>query len=184
MRCADATVLLFVDAFDVIIDADAKTILTRFFHHFAHSKGARIVFSVEPTIKSWPDASLSDYYPPVTGPQRFINSGLFIGYAEDLLRLWEEFLPQASEADDDQQFYSRLFVQREVRERYGMVLDLDSVLMQNYTLPFMTLVPDADVLLPVRFEEDSGRAYVRLTIHNWDSMSSDRCRRSRNLTVR
>lgn len=154
-----ATVLLLVDAFDVVIDADAETILARFFEHF-HPKNARIVFSAEAIFKSWPDASLTDQYPPVEGLKHFVNAGVLIGYAEDLLRLWEEFLPQVTADDDDQLFYARLFVQQEVRERYGMVLDHDSVLVQTYTIPCATFVPNADVLLSVRFEEDSGRAYV------------------------
>jgi hypothetical protein len=163
VRRTGATVILFVDAFDVIIDADAETILARFFEHFAHSKHfnrARIVFSVEPSFISYPLYTLSALFPPIKSPARFLNSGLFIGYAEDLLRLWKEFLPQASKEDDDQGFYTQLYVQREVRERYEIGLYLDSFLMQTYTIPSVTLVPDSDMLLPVQFEEDTGRAYV------------------------
>ncbi len=44
-----------------------------------------------------------------------LNSGLYIGYAEDLLRLWEEFVPAMSDKDDDQLFYAYLFIDEDIR---------------------------------------------------------------------
>ncbi len=52
-------------------------------------------------------------------PCRYLNSGLYIGFAEELLRLWDEFVPTMDdEREDDQVFYARLYLNAEIRVAY------------------------------------------------------------------
>jgi hypothetical protein len=116
---------------------------------------------------------------------RLLNSGLYIGLAEDLLRLWDNLVPAVSDEDDDQLFYAYLFIDEDMRvvtvrlgfagiepsgtypglsflqTRYGMALDYRSHLFQNFPNLYQPTqrVPE---LCDVRFE-GTGRAYVRLT---------------------
>ncbi|KAH7693031.1 hypothetical protein AAVH_39939, partial [Aphelenchoides avenae] len=58
-RDREDVVILFTDAYDVILNADEPTILRRFFSEFADY---RVVFSAEPFC--WPDRTLAPKYPP------------------------------------------------------------------------------------------------------------------------
>uniref|UniRef100_A0A1I7X073 procollagen-lysine 5-dioxygenase n=1 Tax=Heterorhabditis bacteriophora TaxID=37862 RepID=A0A1I7X073_HETBA len=61
------TMIIFVDAYDVIFTTDASTILQRFFDYF---KDKRIVFGAEPFC--WPDESLAAEYPLVEFGKRLV----------------------------------------------------------------------------------------------------------------
>ncbi|VDP16036.1 unnamed protein product [Heligmosomoides polygyrus] len=54
------TLILFVDAYDVVFTAGIDTIIDRLAYHF---EGKRVVFSAEPYC--WPDESLAVEYPVV-----------------------------------------------------------------------------------------------------------------------
>ena len=116
-------VILFTDSYDVIIVEEPETILEKF-----KSLNSRIVFGAE--TYCWPDISLIDEYPAVEANQkRFLNSGGFIGYANHLYDIITS--SKVQDDDDDQLFYTKLFLNMPTREKYRMRLDLDSLIFQN-----------------------------------------------------
>ncbi|MGH0189121.1 UNVERIFIED_CONTAM: hypothetical protein FKN15_033523 [Acipenser sinensis] len=93
------------------------------FQRFNH----RVVFSAEGFC--WPDQKLASKYPPVYNGKRYLNSGGFIGYATDLSRLVQ--LWSFRDDDDDQLFYTNIYLDRVQREKYNMTLDHKSKIFQN-----------------------------------------------------
>ncbi len=79
-------ILLFVDAFDVIILDDAQTILEKFF-----SKKAPFVISTEINCGPNPPAYVRENYPSAATKFRFINSGGYIGYVKFMKKLFDSF---------------------------------------------------------------------------------------------
>jgi hypothetical protein len=55
------TLIMFTDAYDVILNGNAETIAQRFLQEFPKN---RVVFGAEPFC--WPDKSLANKYPQVS----------------------------------------------------------------------------------------------------------------------
>ncbi|XP_057899064.1 multifunctional procollagen lysine hydroxylase and glycosyltransferase LH3-like, partial [Melospiza georgiana] len=78
----------------------------------------------------WPQEGLAPLYPPSPpGGKPFLNSGGFVGYAPALWALVERW--HYRDDDDDQLFYTQLYLNRELRERLGLGLDHHSGIFQN-----------------------------------------------------
>jgi len=90
----DADVVLFVDAYDVLILANPETILNTFVQ-----MQVPCVISVERTC--WPDESVKDRYSPSPTSFRYINSGTYIGYVHHLKEIFNGFSP-INPKDNDQ----------------------------------------------------------------------------------
>ena len=119
----DNLVLMFTDAYDVLVLADEQTILSRF-----KELDARVVFSAEPYC--WPDTGLADAYPEVEeGNKRYLNSGGFIGYAKDIVGILQ--VREVKDTDDDQLYYTRVFLDPELRAKFNIKLDTKSFIFQN-----------------------------------------------------
>jgi len=88
---------------------------------------ARVLFSAE--AYCWPDKSLATQYPPVSRGKRYLNSGGFIGYASDVYKILETAV--IKDEDDDQLFYTTIYLQDELRLRYKIKLDHKSEIFQN-----------------------------------------------------
>lgn len=88
---------------------------------------ARVLFSAE--AYCWPDSSLATQYPAVSRGKRYLNSGGFIGYASDIY----EILNKASikDEDDDQLFFTTVYLQEELRIQHKIKLDHKSEIFQN-----------------------------------------------------
>ncbi|KAE9552126.1 hypothetical protein FO519_004662 [Halicephalobus sp. NKZ332] len=112
------TIILFVDAYDVIITAFPTTILRRFLVEFPDK---RILFGAESFC--WPDKTLAPKYPLVTFGERFLNSGLILGYAPELLELLEN--ADIFDHEDDQLFYTKLYLDEKIRT--DLKIGLDSI---------------------------------------------------------
>ncbi|KAI6239005.1 Oxoglutarate iron-dependent oxygenase domain containing protein [Aphelenchoides fujianensis] len=123
---ADDSLVLFVDAYDVVITASADEIARRFRLDFPD---AQILFGAEPFC--WPDKQLANAYPPVTFGERYLNSGLFLGVAGRLRQLLNEHTAEVRDADDDQLVYTRLFLDETIRREFGLQLDSLSRIFQN-----------------------------------------------------
>ena len=108
----------FSFSYDVVITADPTTILRRFLIEFPDN---RILFGAEPFC--WPDQTLAPKYPLVTFGERFLNSGLFLGYAPELLRLLEN--ADIFDFEDDQLFYTKLYLDEQIRT--DLKIGLDSI---------------------------------------------------------
>lgn len=110
--------VMFVDSYDVVFMNSSDEIVRKFM-----KTGAKILFSAE--YFCWPDRSLADSYPPV-GPneKRFLNSGGFVGYADAVYKLVSH--SPVADTDDDQLYYTKLFLDTQVRKELGMKLDTTS----------------------------------------------------------
>lgn len=115
-------IVLFTDSYDVVMSSGPKEILEKF-----RSTESQILFSTEKTC--WPDPSLEDLYPEVDTEYKFLNSGGFIGYANQILRIIND---EVSIEEDDQLYYTNKFF--EVREK-----DIDFIKLDYEQLVFQTL---------------------------------------------
>lgn len=88
---------------------------------------ARVLFSAE--AYCWPDKSLAIHYPAVSGGKRYLNSGGFIGYASDVYEILDKAV--IKDEDDDQLFYTTIYLQDELRMRHKIKLDHKSEIFQN-----------------------------------------------------
>nr|CAB3264953.1 procollagen-lysine,2-oxoglutarate 5-dioxygenase 3-like [Phallusia mammillata] len=115
-------VLFFTDSYDVVFAAGKDEILGKF-----KNFNSKLIFSAETTI--WPDASLKSQYPEVNVGKRFLCSGGIIGYAPQFwaaINQWD-----LVDTDDDQLYYTKLYLNEGIRAELNMSLDHTSKLVQN-----------------------------------------------------
>ncbi|KAM6908893.1 multifunctional procollagen lysine hydroxylase and glycosyltransferase LH3 [Xenentodon cancila] len=115
-------VIMFVDSYDVVFASGPEELLTMFsrMHH-------RVVFSAEGFC--WPDQRLASKYPEVHSGKRYLNSGGFIGFAPDLSAIVQQW--KYKDNDDDQLFYTRIYLDKSQRTKFNMTLDHRSRIFQN-----------------------------------------------------
>lgn len=109
-------------SYDVIFLGGLSAIVERFL-----DTGARVLFSAE--AYCWPDKSLAAHYPPVSRGKRYLNSGGFIGYASDVYKILDTAL--IKDEDDDQLFYTTVYLHEDLRLRHKIKLDHKSEIFQN-----------------------------------------------------
>ena len=88
----DTDVLLFVDAFDVLLLARADVIIDKFLKF-----NAPFVVSAERTC--WPFRELAPKYPKSPTSFQYLNSGTYIGYVSYIKQLFCDLSPVATEDD-------------------------------------------------------------------------------------
>uniref|UniRef100_A0A9J7XRK8 procollagen-lysine 5-dioxygenase n=1 Tax=Cyprinus carpio carpio TaxID=630221 RepID=A0A9J7XRK8_CYPCA len=116
------TVIMFVDSYDVILASGPEELLKKF-SRISH----RVVFSAEGFC--WPDQRLSSKYPVVHHGKRYLNSGGFIGYAPEIHAIVKQW--KHKDDDDDQLFYTRIYLDKEQRRKFNITLDHKSHIFQN-----------------------------------------------------
>ncbi|CAI5791219.1 multifunctional procollagen lysine hydroxylase and glycosyltransferase LH3 [Podarcis lilfordi] len=115
-------IVMFVDSYDVILAGSPIELLWKFLQFKSN-----VVFSAESFC--WPEWSLAEKYPPVGVGKRFLNSGGFIGYAPTINRIVQ--LWKYKDDDDDQLFYTRIYLDPALREKHKITLDHKSKIFQN-----------------------------------------------------
>ena len=116
-------IVLFSDSYDVIFLADLSSILEKF-----KKSGARVLFGAE--LFCWPDSNLKQSYPPVeSNGYKYLNSGMFIGYASNIYDIL--ISSPLKDDDDDQLFYTKVFLKAEMRAKHGIKLDNKAEIFQN-----------------------------------------------------
>ncbi|XP_017472673.1 PREDICTED: procollagen-lysine,2-oxoglutarate 5-dioxygenase 1 [Rhagoletis zephyria] len=117
-------IILFTDSYDVVFTADLKEIYQKF-----KEFGAKVLFSAEKFC--WPDEKLASKYPPVSeaNASPYLNSGAFIGYAPEVYSILSD--AAIKDDDDDQRYYTKIFLDTEKRKKLGIQLDTQSRLFQN-----------------------------------------------------
>lgn len=113
---------MFVDSYDVIFSAGPEELLSKF-SRLSH----RVVFSAEGFC--WPDQRLANKYPEVHSGKRYLNSGGFMGFASDLSLMVQQW--KYKDNDDDQLFYTKIYLDRVQRTKFNMTLDHRSRIFQN-----------------------------------------------------
>jgi len=122
LKDADDWLVMFVDSYDVVLTTGPEDVVKAF-----RKLNAGVVFSTEGFC--WPDPSLAELYPEVKpNEKRFLNSGGFIGYAPKIAAILSEKL---NDDDDDQLYYTKVFLDRSRRHKLGMKLDTKSAIFQN-----------------------------------------------------
>uniref|UniRef100_K7GBB8 Procollagen-lysine,2-oxoglutarate 5-dioxygenase 3 n=1 Tax=Pelodiscus sinensis TaxID=13735 RepID=K7GBB8_PELSI len=115
-------VVMFVDSYDVLLASGPVELLRKFM-----AFDSQVVFSAEAFC--WPEWGLAERYPPVSAGKRFLNSGGFIGFAPAIHRVVQ--LWKYKDNDDDQLFYTRIYLDPGLREKFGLALDHKSKIFQN-----------------------------------------------------
>ena len=115
-------IVLFADAYDVLFNGDAATLLAKF-RRFR----TRILFSAETACEP---IRFQPQYPPASG-YRYLNSGLFMGYAPDLYRLVSHSTCPPN-VTNDQVHYAQMYLDQ--RLRFGIQLDHKAQLFQSMHL--------------------------------------------------
>ncbi|XP_015269070.1 PREDICTED: procollagen-lysine,2-oxoglutarate 5-dioxygenase 2 isoform X2 [Gekko japonicus] len=107
-------VVMYVDCYDVLFAGGSEELLKKF-----QQANHKVIFAADGLI--WPDKRLSDKYPVVRSGKRFLNAGGFIGYApyvNNIVQHWD-----LQDNDDDQLFYTKLYIDHLKRERINITLD-------------------------------------------------------------
>ncbi|VDP20791.1 unnamed protein product [Soboliphyme baturini] len=115
-------IVLFIDSYDVIVNANTDEILKRFY-----KQEAKVLFSAEGFC--WPDSTLAAKYPIVKFGKRYLNSGAFIGYAPQVYKMITH--QPIEDGEDDQLFYTMLYLDDHLREELDIKLDGTSEIFQN-----------------------------------------------------
>ena len=92
----DDDIVMFVDAFDVLVIADKEVILKKFID-------MNVPFVMSAEKGCFPFADLANKYPKTSSPFKFINSGCYIGYVHNLKTWLRELSPLNLETSDQGQ---------------------------------------------------------------------------------
>uniref|UniRef100_A0A8C7QGA5 procollagen-lysine 5-dioxygenase n=1 Tax=Oncorhynchus mykiss TaxID=8022 RepID=A0A8C7QGA5_ONCMY len=115
-------VVLSVDSYDLIFAGGPEEILRKF-----QEANHKVLFAADGLI--WPDKRLQEKYPSVRSGKRFLNSGGIIGYAPYVNKIVEQW--NLHENDDDQLFYTKIYLDSFQRENLNIGLDHKSQIFQN-----------------------------------------------------
>jgi hypothetical protein len=111
----DEDIVLFCDGYDVVFADDIQTILERY-----KQFNIPVLFAAEKNC--WPNISMASFFDAET-PYKYPNSGLYIGTAAALSKLFE---PTITDASDDQ-----LYVQIQILKNPQLVqLDTENYIFQ------------------------------------------------------
>lgn len=109
-------------SYDVIFLSDLQSVVNKF-----KETNARVLFSAEGAL--WPDKTLASVYPLPPKGKRYLNSGAFIAYAPELWEILND--KDLADDDDDQLFYTKIYVDDAKREHLKFKLDHTSDIFQN-----------------------------------------------------
>lgn len=115
-------IILFTDGYDVVFLTNIAEITEKF-----KATKAKILFGAEKFC--WPDVKLAEKYPEVSEGNRFLNSGLFMGYTTEIWQLLNHEV--VSNEDDDQLFFTKAYLNEILREKLAFQLDHKSQIFQN-----------------------------------------------------
>ncbi|CAB1416209.1 unnamed protein product [Pleuronectes platessa] len=115
-------VVLSVDSYDLVFAGGPEEILRKF-----QQANHKVLFAAEGLI--WPDKRLADKYPSVRSGKRYLNSGGIIGSAPYINRMVSQW--DLHDNDDDQLFYTKIYVDPLQRQRLNMTLDHKCQIFQN-----------------------------------------------------
>ncbi|TNN88343.1 Procollagen-lysine,2-oxoglutarate 5-dioxygenase 2 [Liparis tanakae] len=115
-------VVLSVDSYDLIFSGGPEEILRKF-----QQANHKVLFAAEGLI--WPDKRLAEKYPTIRSGKRYLNSGGIIGYAPYINRVVSQW--NLHDNDDDQLFYTKMYLDPLQRQTLNMTLDHKCQIFQN-----------------------------------------------------
>jgi GR25 family glycosyltransferase involved in LPS biosynthesis len=107
--------VIFTDSYDVIVNDNVN----RFIDKYQEFYNNKIVFGTE--CSCWPDEELEEYYPKVEHNNKYLNSGNFIGWSDELLKIMDIDI---EDSDDDQLYYTMKFLYS-LQNENNICLDYD-----------------------------------------------------------
>ena len=119
-------VVLFADGYDTFFTEGYETIVQRFLDF-----NVDILFGAEQ--KCWPitdDQLYKNRWPDMLTPYRYLNSGLYIGYAGALHDFFD--LPSTDDNGDDQLYCQLRYLSRHENFPYTVALDYEGYIFQNH----------------------------------------------------
>uniref|UniRef100_A0A0M3IB57 Procollagen-lysine 5-dioxygenase n=1 Tax=Ascaris lumbricoides TaxID=6252 RepID=A0A0M3IB57_ASCLU len=108
-------ILLFTDAYDVVFNGGEEQILEKFIDFYGDY---RVVFAAEPFC--WPQKELAPNYPLVRFGKRFLNSGLFMGYATEIWQIINAY--PIADKDDDQLYYTNVYLDEKLPVSFSKII--------------------------------------------------------------
>ncbi|XP_055326486.1 procollagen-lysine,2-oxoglutarate 5-dioxygenase-like isoform X2 [Sitodiplosis mosellana] len=140
----DQKIILFTDSYDVLFTATIDVIVHKF-----EKFDARILFGAEKYL--WPDTTVEHLYPTVSKHlPKYLNSGLFMGYASDVYELLS--IPIENN-NDDQLYLTKAFLDTNIRKKLQIKLDYQSEIFQN--------LDDSTVDVKVLYNEANGEYFIK-----------------------
>lgn len=115
-------IIIFTDGYDVIFLTNLKEIIEKF-----KSFEARVLFGAEAFC--WPKEELAELYPAVDRGKKYLNSGLYMGYAPEIYKLLT-YRP-IKDDDDDQLYFTEAYLDETLRNNIKLKLDHTSEIFQN-----------------------------------------------------
>ncbi|XP_073953493.1 procollagen lysyl hydroxylase isoform X2 [Choristoneura fumiferana] len=116
-------IILFTDSYDVMFLATVEEIIEK----FKSFPDTRVLFAAEQFC--WPDSKLASQYPKTEVANPYLNSGGFIGYLPEIAEI-VNYNP-VNDKDDDQLYYTKVFLDKNTRESLKISLDHESAIFQN-----------------------------------------------------
>ena len=107
--------IVFTDSYDVICNDHINIMIETYKSRFEN----KLVFGAETSC--WPDTNLAAKYPVVDVNNKYLNSGNFIGWSDDIKKIIE--LP-INNSDDDQLYYTYRFLES-INNEIDTVIELD-----------------------------------------------------------
>ena len=101
--------VIFTDSYDVIANNHINVMIENYKKYY----NDKIVFGSEKSC--WPNRGLAQYFPKVKQENKFLNSGNFIGWREDLIKMVD--LP-IKDNEDDQLYYIYYFLRNLQKNGY------------------------------------------------------------------
>tara|TARA_Y100000004_G_scaffold135629_1_gene153506 strand:- start:193 stop:2382 length:2190 start_codon:yes stop_codon:yes gene_type:complete len=115
------TLVVFTDGYDVLYNEGLNKLIKNF-----KTFNTKVLFGAETSC--WPDESLKSEYPEtvltMNSPFKFLNSGVIIGYVEELKKITKEDI---SDTDDDQLYYTKKYLSNQ----FDIKLDHNCEVIQN-----------------------------------------------------
>ena len=123
----DNRLIVFTDSYDVISNNHSSIL----YDIYKSNYDGKIVFSSE--YYCWPNKDLSSQYPETSSKMKYLNSGLFIGYANDIKKILEKDIEDMA---DDQLYYTNEMLDR---DKVVLNYDCDMFLCMNGMVNEITL---------------------------------------------
>ncbi|XP_049885467.1 procollagen-lysine,2-oxoglutarate 5-dioxygenase [Pectinophora gossypiella] len=115
--------ILFTDSYDVMFLGSLDDIIKK----FKTFENTRVLFSAEQFC--WPDPNLAAQYPKTEVANPYLNSGGFIGYISELSGIIN--YREVNDKDDDQLYYTKIYLDKNLRDKFKISLDHNSSIFQN-----------------------------------------------------
>ncbi|VDN25420.1 unnamed protein product, partial [Cylicostephanus goldi] len=103
-----------------------------------------------------PDEALAAEYPVVGFGKRYLNSGLFLGYAKQVYKMIN--IEMVADDEDDQLYYTMIYLNSKLRKDLKIGLDSASRIFQNLN----GVIDDVEL----QFDEDTGEALAYNAAYN------------------